>query len=109
MRTKLFMTLTILAILLAGSMSADTFIADDADGDGVPDSVDACPAEDASYFDRDGDGCIDPFPGARHIEYWGIALCHRLIRIITGLPWSPTMSLISSRTRRVSDSSSRET
>ena len=73
MRTKLFMTLTILAILLAGSMSADTFIADDADGDGVPDSVDVCPAEDASYFDRDGDGCIDALTGARHIEYWGNA------------------------------------
>jgi DNA-binding beta-propeller fold protein YncE len=54
-------------------MSADTFIADDADGDGVADSVDACPAEDASSFDRDGDGCIDALVGARHIEYWGVA------------------------------------
>ena len=26
-------------------------MADDADGDGVPDSVDVCPAEDASFFD----------------------------------------------------------
>jgi DNA-binding beta-propeller fold protein YncE len=54
-------------------MSADTFIADDSDGDGVADSVDACPAEDASYFDRDGDGCIDALAGARHTEYWGVA------------------------------------
>jgi YVTN family beta-propeller protein len=54
-------------------MSADTFIADDADGDGVPDSVDLCPAIDASYFDRNGDGCVDSVTGARHTEYWGIA------------------------------------
>ncbi len=73
MKTKLFITLSILAVLLAGSMSADTFIADDADGDGVPDSVDLCPAIDASYFDRNGDGCVDSVTGARHTEYWGIA------------------------------------
>jgi len=73
MKSKLIGTLSILAILLAGSISAGTFIADDADGDGVVDSLDACPAEDASYFDRDGDGCIDAVTGARHIEYWGVA------------------------------------
>jgi hypothetical protein len=53
MNSKIFVTLSILAILLAGSMSAEVFIANDSDGDGVPDSVDACPAEDASNFDRD--------------------------------------------------------
>lgn len=42
----------------------------DADGDGVPDTDDACPTENASLFDGDGDGCIDPFAHARHIEYW---------------------------------------
>ncbi len=42
----------------------------DSDDDGVPDLVDACPDEDASFFDRDGDGCIDDPIGARHIEYW---------------------------------------
>jgi DNA-binding beta-propeller fold protein YncE len=62
-----------MAILLLGSMSVQSFIPDDADGDGVPDSVDACNGEDASYFDRDGDGCLDPDRGARHIEYWGSA------------------------------------
>ena len=73
MKSRLFITLSILAVLIAGTMSADTFIADDSDGDGVVDSLDVCPAEDASYFDRDGDGCIDDAPGARHIEYWGAA------------------------------------
>ncbi len=43
----------------------------DTDGDGVPDVDDACPGEDASFFDRDGDGCIDPVIGGRHLEYWG--------------------------------------
>jgi len=31
----------------------------DSDGDGIPDSLDACPTEDATGFDADGDGCID--------------------------------------------------
>ncbi|MGD8413305.1 MAG: Ig-like domain-containing protein, partial [Candidatus Latescibacterota bacterium] len=73
MKTKLLTTLSILAILLAGSMYAEVFIADDGDGDGVPDSVDACQLEDASYWDRNGDGCLDDPRGARHIEYWGVA------------------------------------
>jgi DNA-binding beta-propeller fold protein YncE len=73
MKSKLLTTLSILAILLAGSMYADVFIADDSDGDGVPDSVDACPVQDASFFDRDGDGCLDDPRGARHTEYWGVA------------------------------------
>ena len=41
----------------------------DSDGDGVPDSTDLCPFEDASYFDRNGDGCLDEVLSARHIEY----------------------------------------
>ncbi len=44
----------------------------DSDGDGVPDSTDLCPFEDASYFDRDGDGCLDEVLSARHIEYWAV-------------------------------------
>jgi len=41
----------------------------DTDGDGVPDVDDDCPADDASFFDGDGDGCIDPFAHARHVEF----------------------------------------
>jgi YVTN family beta-propeller protein len=43
---------------------------DDLDGDGVYDVDDLCPTESAAFFDRDGDGCIDPVIGSRHIEYW---------------------------------------
>ncbi len=43
---------------------------DDLDGDGVYDLDDLCPTESAAFFDRDGDGCIDPVVGSRHIEYW---------------------------------------
>ncbi len=43
----------------------------DADGDGVYYAFDSCPLVDASFFDRDGDGCLDDYLGARHIEYWG--------------------------------------
>ncbi len=43
---------------------------DDLDGDGVPDVDDMCPTVSAAFFDRDGDGCIDPVIGSRHIEYW---------------------------------------
>ncbi|MFQ5511713.1 MAG: Ig-like domain-containing protein [Candidatus Krumholzibacteriia bacterium] len=42
----------------------------DTDGDGVLDADDLCPTEDASFFDRDGDGCIDDIQSARHLEYW---------------------------------------
>jgi DNA-binding beta-propeller fold protein YncE len=42
----------------------------DGDGDGVPDIADLCPAENASYFDHDGDGCIDAWIGARQTSYW---------------------------------------
>jgi PKD repeat protein len=43
---------------------ADTILitvtaAADSDGDGVPDTEDQCPSEDATGFDSDGDGCID--------------------------------------------------
>jgi len=43
----------------------------DADGDGVYWTADGCPAQNASFFDRDGDGCVDEPAGARHIEYKG--------------------------------------
>ena len=46
------------------------FAQSDADGDGVEDSVDLCPNENASFFDADGDGCLDALRSARHIEYW---------------------------------------
>lgn len=35
----------------------------DTDVDGVPDVDDACPSEDSSGFDADGDGCIDTIEG----------------------------------------------
>lgn len=35
----------------------------DSDGDGVPDDLDACPNENATGFDVDGDGCIDSTSG----------------------------------------------
>jgi len=38
-------------------------IADDSDGDGVPDDVDLCLTEDATGFDVNGDGCIDSIGG----------------------------------------------
>ncbi|MEL6344449.1 MAG: hypothetical protein AAFV53_15125 [Myxococcota bacterium] len=37
----------------------NTVVDQDSDGDGVLDSVDSCPSEDATGFDADGDGCID--------------------------------------------------
>ena len=61
------------SLLLTGVMSVHGLIPNDADGDGVPNDVDQCPAENSSGFDRNGDGCIDAFTGARHIEYWGVA------------------------------------
>ncbi len=35
----------------------------DEDGDGLPDNRDACPQENATNFDADGDGCIDTVSG----------------------------------------------
>ncbi len=43
----------------------------DGDRDGVPDASDGCVAENASFFDQDGDGCIDVVAGTRRIEFWG--------------------------------------
>ena len=59
----LFATLVLLPSLALAQLP-------DADGDGVPDVDDLCPAEDSSFFDADGDGCVDPLAHARHIEYW---------------------------------------
>lgn len=36
---------------------------EDSDGDGIPDSRDSCPNEDATGFDADNNGCIDSFNG----------------------------------------------
>jgi YVTN family beta-propeller protein len=63
----------VISLLLAGVMSAQGLIPNDDDGDGVPNGDDLCPAENSSGFDRNGDGCIDAFTGARHIEYWSTA------------------------------------
>jgi YVTN family beta-propeller protein len=71
MMTRLRWMIAMTALLLVGALNVQGFIPDDADGDGVPDSVDVCPAEDASGFDRNGDGCIDDAVGPRHVEYWG--------------------------------------
>ena len=71
MSKRLIAALWVIAALALFAINSQGWIPDDADGDGVPDSVDACPAIDASFFDRDGDGCIDDPRGARHIEYWG--------------------------------------
>ncbi len=76
MSNRKYMFLFLAVILLAaglgvqGGMRDFVGIADDADGDGVPDSADVCPAEDASFFDRDGDGCIDDPVSTRHTEFW---------------------------------------
>ncbi len=70
MKTALLKFVVVVGFLAVGAFTAPGFIPDDADGDGVPDSVDVCPGENSSNFDRNGDGCIDEFVGARHIEYW---------------------------------------
>jgi hypothetical protein len=72
MKIRVTSFLFLVALFLASAFSVQGFIPDDADGDGVPDSTDACPAQNAAGWDRDGDGCIDDAIGARHIEYWGI-------------------------------------
>ncbi len=71
MTTRFRWMIAMAALLVVGALNVQGTIPDDADGDGVPDSVDVCPAEDASYFDRNGDGCIDDAIGPRHVEYWG--------------------------------------
>lgn len=68
--------IVIVGILLFGSLGLSgagrtpLLLPGDADNDGVPDAIDQCPAEDASFFDRNGDGCIDDAASARHIEFW---------------------------------------
>ena len=71
MKRRNLVVLLLLGVLAAVSIGVQGIIPGDSDGDGVPDLDDACPAEDASYFDRDGDGCVDDPAGARHVEYWG--------------------------------------
>ncbi len=73
MKTTLLKLALVVSLLVAGAMSAHGLIPNDDDGDGVPNGTDLCPAENSSGFDRNGDGCLDPFRGARHIEYWGTA------------------------------------
>jgi YVTN family beta-propeller protein len=79
MKRTLFFLFPLLALALAtvpplgpaaGAGPLGELLAGDADNDGVPDSLDLCPAEDASFFDADGDGCVDETAGARHTEYW---------------------------------------
>jgi DNA-binding beta-propeller fold protein YncE len=76
MNTRKTALVLVSVILLAAGLGARGSIRylpgipGDADGDGVPDSVDACPGENASFFDRDGDGCIDDPASTRHTEFW---------------------------------------
>jgi DNA-binding beta-propeller fold protein YncE len=42
----------------------------DFDHDGVLDSADACPLENAAPFDKDADGCRDAVLSSRNVEYW---------------------------------------
>ncbi len=72
MKTALLKLSVVVVFLTFGAFTSSGLIPDDADGDGVPDSVDACPGQNSSHFDRNGDGCIDAFVGGRHIEYWGV-------------------------------------
>ncbi|HEU4930301.1 MAG TPA: Ig-like domain-containing protein, partial [Candidatus Krumholzibacteria bacterium] len=72
MKQALLKLALVVSFLALGAYTVPGLIPDDGDGDGVPDSVDVCPNEDPSPFDRDGDGCIDDFIGGRHIEYWGV-------------------------------------
>ncbi len=70
MRNPLLVLLIGLLIFTAAPLAA---LAQDGDGDGVLDADDLCPSVDASFFDSDGDGCVDAFANARHIEYWSPA------------------------------------
>jgi hypothetical protein len=46
--------------------TADPVPPADTDGDGVPDSSDKCPTQNASARDADRDGCLDPDPDSDH-------------------------------------------
>jgi hypothetical protein len=52
---RLLKSIAFLALILASGAAR----ADDTDADGVPDDVDACPAEDATGHDLYLDGCVD--------------------------------------------------
>jgi YVTN family beta-propeller protein len=54
------------------SMASVTEFDVDADHDGVPDAVDACPGEDATGRDANGDGCVDTVASLRHVETWAL-------------------------------------
>ena len=76
MRRSIFVLTFALGILLVGSLgfsgttAQPLLLPGDTDHDGVPDAIDNCPAVNASFFDRNGDGCIDDGAGARHTEFW---------------------------------------
>ena len=72
MKTRWLTLPTLLLFLLLGTSALAQPPFPDSDGDAVADSIDACDGEDASFFDADGDGCLDPVLSARHIEYWGL-------------------------------------
>ena len=59
MNSKLKLALLSSVVLLSAAFSVHGFIPNDGDGDGVPDSVDVCPNEDSSPFDRNGDGILN--------------------------------------------------
>lgn len=65
----LALLLLLLLLLLPHTAAAQT----DSDGDGVDDTRDLCNGVDASFFDGDGDGCVDPTANARHREFWDAA------------------------------------
>lgn len=73
MKTTLLKFAMVTSLLLVFAMTAQGLIPNDDDGDGVPNGTDLCPAENSAPFDRNGDGCLDAFRGARHIEYWSTA------------------------------------
>ena len=67
MREARFFLILSLALLFTASNAVAQI---DSDGDGVDDIDDLCNGIDASFFDGDGDGCIDPTANARHREFW---------------------------------------
>ena len=76
MKRNVFILTVMMGILLIGSLGFSgtgkqpLLMPGDADHDGVPDVIDKCPTVNASFFDRNGDGCIDDGAGARHTEFW---------------------------------------